>query len=467
MAFAEDAHAAVDALAAFQRSARAREGAVIRQPPLGELAAALGADRWIAEGGLEGAALAAFLDRYLAATTRLHHPEYMAHQVATPHPSGAIGALVDGFTNNAMAIYEMGPAAATLEFVLLRWMIGKAGWRAPPLPPAPSREGDAGGVLVHGGSLANLTALCAARARIDPECWSRGVQGDLVLLAPEACHYSIARAAGILGLGQRAVRELPADELGRVDPARLPAAIDAAAREGKRVLAVVANAAATAVGLYDPLRAIAGICRDRGVWLHVDGAHGASALLSPRLRARLDGLELADSLVWDAHKMLRAPTVCASVLVRDARALDGAFRQEASYLFHEKDQPGFDFMPRTVECTKAGLGLRLFLALAAGGEGEAARYVERQTELAVAAAARMRAERGVEVAVEPETNIVCFRVAGDDARQLEARRRLLEIGRHYISTTSWRGRRWLRIVLMNPDSELADVEELLEHLREV
>jgi L-2,4-diaminobutyrate decarboxylase len=468
MSFREDAHGAVDALAAFLDSSRAGEGRAIRQPPMRELAEELGVARLVSEGGLEGAALREFLARYLAATTRLHHPGCMAHQVAAPHPSGSIGSLVDGLTNNAMAIYEYGPAAATVEFVVLNWMLAKVGWTPAPVPPV-DRAADAphgGGVLVHGGSLANLTALLAARGRADPSAWTDGPSRDLVVVAPESCHYSLSRAVGVLGLGQRAFRAAPVDGDGRLVPDRLPAAVDALAREGKRVMAVVASACSTAAGLYDPLRETGAFCRERGLWLHVDGAHGASALLSPRLRRLLDGVELADSMVWDAHKMLRAPTVCAAVLVRDGRDLDRAFQQEASYLIHEKDQPGYDFLHRTVECTKAALGLRLFLALAAEGEAGAARFVERQTELARAAAAAMRAA-GLEVAAEPESNIVCFRAPGDDALQLAIRRRLLERGRHFVSTTAFKGRRWLRVALMNAATEPRHVEELVAEVRRI
>jgi L-2,4-diaminobutyrate decarboxylase len=197
----------------------------------------------------------------------------------------------------------------------------------------------------------------------------------------------------------------------------------------------------------------------------VDAAHGASALLSEQLRTHLDGLALADSVIWDAHKLLRTPTVCAAVLVRDHTHLDRAFQQEASYLFHDKDQPGFDSIHRTVECTKAGLGLKLFLVLAAEGEAALGRYVEQRAALARAAAERIRREPGFEVAVEPESNIVCFRVQGGDDLQLELRRRLLEAGRHYLTTTGFRGRRWLRITVMNPGTDLEDIERLLAELR--
>ncbi|MEJ2118284.1 MAG: pyridoxal-dependent decarboxylase, partial [Alphaproteobacteria bacterium] len=361
MSFRNDCDIAIESLETFTAEAADRRSAVIRQPPIAELAQQLKLDQLIADGGLYGGALRTFMTTYLSATTRLHHPAYMAHQVAIPHPLGAVAALVDAFTNNAMAIYEMGPAAATVEYAVINWMLGKAGWRPSPMPGSSAEDGDhGGGALTHGGSLANLTALAAARGRMAPDAWRKGNPGNLVIVAPKGSHYSVTRAAGILGLGQDAVKEAPTDADGRLNPGKLGDFITGLQRQNSVILAVVANACSTAVGLYDPLRDVAEVCGDRGVWLHVDGAHGASALVSERHRSLLDGVEMADSLVWDAHKMLRTPTLCAAVLVRDHRDLDNAFQEEASYLFHEKDQPGFDFIHRTVECTKAALGLKVF-----------------------------------------------------------------------------------------------------------
>src|SRR5690606_37004977 len=271
-----------------------------------------------------------------------------AHQTATPDFPAALADFVHGVINNPVNSDEMGAAAATVEFEVLRWMLEKVGFPA------------GGGVLTHGGSLANLTALLAARARAVPEAWDEGVPGDLVILASPSAHYSISRAASILGLGQRAVVPLETDELGRIDPSRLPDI------SGRRVMALVAAACSTGTGLYDDLRAIGEWCREHGVWFHVDGAHGASALLSDRHAHLLDGLGLADSVIWDAHKMLRTSALAAAVLVRREGDLDAAFKQEASYLFYG-DQ-GFDQIVRTVECTKAELGLKVFLNLAWRGE---------------------------------------------------------------------------------------------------
>jgi L-2,4-diaminobutyrate decarboxylase len=361
----------------------------------------------------------------------------------------------------------MGPPAAAIEFWVINWMISKIGWT-----PAPfAREGRAdapcaGGVLTHGGSLANLTALLAARGRMVPDVWEKGVPSDLALLAPPESHYSIARAAGILGMGHAAMYGLEVDGSGRIVPDRIPALLARVRAEGRRTMALVANACSTALGLYDPLSEIADACREAGVWMHVDGAHGASALLSGKHRHLLDGVQKADSMVWDAHKMMRTPTLCAAVLVRDSRTLDGAFEQEASYLFHAKEQPGVDFIHRTVECTKAGLGLRFFTVLAAMGEQGLADYVDRQVGLAREAHAWISGLPDFTCPAEPQSNIPCFRVQGDDGTQIAVRDALIADGSYHLSTAEIGGRRHLRASFMNPETSMEDVRRMIGRVRE-
>jgi L-2,4-diaminobutyrate decarboxylase len=325
-----------------------------------------------------------------------------------------------------------------------------------------------GGILTNGGSLANLTALIAARKRAVPDVWKEGNPPDLAILAPATSHYSVARAAGIMGIGHRAVYQLEVDERGMAIPDRLPSAYKRLENDGKRAVALVANGCSTAVGLYDPLQEMGEFCREKDLWMHVDGAHGASALLSDKYRGLMQGIELADSLTWDAHKLMRTPTLCAALLVRDHRTLDGAFEQEASYIFHEKEQPGFDSIHRTVECTKAGLGLRLFFVLAAMGERGLAEYVERQIELTAEVYEYLRSLPDFECPVEPQSNILCFRFkdgSGDDALQLSLRDKMTARGNFYVSTTSFNGVRYLRLVLINPETDLDDVKGLVEEIR--
>ena len=469
MSFLSDTQTVIKALKEYYDESVSEKKPVIVQPSLKNIIDNLDLTSYVKEGGLTQGRLSEFMEKYLSSATRLHHPTYMAHQVAAPHYAGAIGSLIDGFTNNAMAIYEMGPSAAAIEYFIINWLLEKVGWPPSPIAaPNDNKNTDfAGGVLVHGGSLANLTALIAARNRTAPDVWKKGTPTDLALLAPQGAHYSIARASGILGIGQDAICYLDVDERGAIIPDRLPDAYEKLRNDGKRALALIANACSTAVGIYDPLQEIGDFCRAHDIWFHVDGAHGASALLSEKYRHRLIGVEKADSIIWDAHKLMRTPTLCAALLVRDHRTIDHAFQQEASYLFHEKEQPGFDFMHRTVECTKAGLGLKLFMVLAALGEQGLAEHIERQMELAVEAFEYIHPLTEFECPVRPQSNILCFRIEGSDHLQLLIRNRLIADGEFYISTTSFNGIRFLRLALMNPNTKLEHIKKLVQRVKEI
>ncbi|MDF5751433.1 pyridoxal-dependent decarboxylase [Spongiactinospora sp. TRM90649] len=447
--FAGAAHHTVDTLAAYVEESQAGLPPVLSSRPPVELAVRLGLDRWIREGGMTRDTYRDFLDAYLAEGTRLHHPAYLGHQVAAPFFPAALGDFVHGATNNPMAVYEMGASAATVEFAVIRWMLERVGL-----------ADGGGGVLTHGGSLANLTALLAARAAAAPQAWVSGAPGDLALLAPPSAHYSLTRAAAILGLGEDAVVPLETDPLGRILPDRLPAALDRARAAGRRPMALAAGACATATGLYDDLRAVGAFCREHGIWFHVDGAHGASALLSPAHRALLDGIGTADSIIWDAHKMLGTSSLAAAVLVRREADLDRAFHQEASYLFY--GDRGFDTIGRTVECSKSELGLKIFLNLAWHGErglGEhvAARYAtaHRLWELA--------AERpGFTCPYEPESNILCFRYGGPDTDQTAIRGRLMDAGTFHLTSVEIGGVRHLRATVMSPATDDKTLAALLD-----
>jgi hypothetical protein len=172
-------------------------------------------------------------------SNRLHHPAYIGHQVAVPMAGAAIADLVNGSTNNSMPVYEMGPAGSAVERKLIDWALSKVGWQA---------EGS--GVMTHGGSMSNLTCLLAARAAALPEAWERGVPPGCCILVPESSHYSNGKAAAIMGLGMAGAIKIPVDAQFRVPLPSLAKTYEEAVRSGRKVLAVVANACATATGSY-------------------------------------------------------------------------------------------------------------------------------------------------------------------------------------------------------------------------
>lgn len=163
--------------------------------------------------------------------------------------------------------------------------------------------------------------------------------------------------------------------------------------------------------------------------------------------------------------MMRTGPLCTAVLFRDERAINAAFEQEASYLFHDKALPGFDFLHRTVECTKAALGLRWYLALAWEGEQAVIDYIESRVALTRAAWTRLQANPDFDTALEPEANILCFRPKTARGQELQLRDELINEGEYHLSTTTFGGERWLRIVIMSPATTLQSIEGLIARLR--
>ena len=426
-------------------------------PPLPELIDRLDLRSLVRAGGLDAERFEPWLAEVLAHSVRLHHPAQIAHQVGSPDVPSAIADLIHGAINQPMSIYEMGPAAHAMERVVVEWMTEKLGWP----------EGS-GGVLTHGGSLANFTVLLAARAAAAPDAWVDGVDGTLAVLAPTSTHYSVRRSVAMLGLGERAVVDLEVDAEERIVPGALSGALERCRAAGRRPMALVAASCATSTGLHDDLEAIGAFCREHGIWFHVDAAHGAPALLSPAHRELLRGIEHADSAIWDAHKMMRTPALAAAVLLREGWRLEAAFKQKAAYLIYEdSEDAGPSLLERQVECTKAPMGMRIFMNLAFRGEDGIGAYVADRYDRTLRFWELIEARPGFECLGRPESNILCFRYGRDAELQVRLRERLLAEKRFHLSSTVVNGERWLRMTVIAPATDERTIEELLDAIEEV
>lgn len=469
--FKELAQIVLDELFTYIESSQRAEGKVLNQEDPKLVADQLELSKLIKEGSINQENIQQLLRSYLHHTQHMHHPHYIGHQVAVPHLASGFADMIHGVVNNPMAIYEMGPAAATMEKVVINWMLEKIGWfKAETLHESDDRKIIGGGVLTHGGSLANLTALLAARAHISPDTWEKGVHEDLYVLLPETSHYSLSRSASIMGLGSDKIIPIEVDQKEQVIPDKLRQLLHKMAGENKKVMAVVANACATGSGLYDPIDEMGDICQEFQTWFHIDGAHGAGALLSDQYRHLMKGADKADSMIWDAHKMLRTSALSAAVLLKDHRKLDATFHQKGSYLIFDKEQLGYDFMNNTVECTKAALGSKLFWALAAEGEKGITEYIENQYERTKIFHQFIHNQDDFECPYSPESNILCFKYTGLDSSdefQLKLRNEVVKEGNFYITSTLFNGRRHLRLTVMNPDTDITHIEHLMHSIRKL
>jgi L-2,4-diaminobutyrate decarboxylase len=402
----------------------------------------------------------------------LHDPRYIGHQVPAPVPLAGLFDALGSVTNQAMAVYDIGPWATAAERAMVELLGRQIGWR----------PGEFAGLATHGGSLANLTALLTARNVALGDCWQEGAHRNgppAVVVTHADAHYSVSRAVGILGLGTNQVVRVGLDSRRRMDPQRLSETLGDLRAKGHPIVAVVSCACSTPIGAFDPLDEVAEVCRRHGVWLHVDAAHGAAACLSPRYRHLMAGLDRADSLVWDAHKMLFVPALCAFVFYRNRAHQFEAFRQNAPYLF-DPAAPGmaeFDSALKTVECTKRAAAFGLWGVWAMFGPQLFADLVDVTFDMGRAFYEKLAAAADFEPLHEPECNIVVFRHVPEALRhapeevlgrfQLELRRRLIESGKFYIVSTKLDGRGALRVTIINPLTTPEHLDLLLATIREL
>ncbi len=407
--------------------------------------------------------LEALLNKFIAESNHLHSPNYAGHQVSVALPTAAIAEFVYSFLNNPSTIYEMSPASYGIEQAIVCWMAEKL---------YIDRQ-TAGAVLTSGGSLGNLTALLAARQVKAPyDVWNEGVTDNLVIIVSDQNHYSISRAAHIMGLGNKSIYTVKSDEQFRMSVEDLKSVYQQTQNDGKTVIAVCASACSTATGTYDPINPIADFCEANNLWLHIDGAHGASVALSEKYKHLIQGINRADSVVWDAHKMMAIPSLITAVIYKKRPESYAAFSQQASYLLNENSIER-DTCNRTIECTKPSMAIKLYLSLAIHGEEFFADYIDHTYDLAKEFAALIKSQKDFELAVEPQSNIVCFRylkanLCDEDLNilQTKIREKIIKSGKFYLVQTKLQGKAYLRVSLMNPLTTIDNLVALLELIRE-
>ena len=425
-------------------------------------AAAARFDEPMPEHGTDLASIMARVERDIVAdANRLGHPMYMGHQVSFPLSTAVWTDVIISTLNQSLAVEEMSPTLTPLEHRVIGWMCEAVGF------PAGS-----GGTLTSGGTEATFTALLAARARALPDSWMNGVSEPRpVVLCGEHTHYAVTRAVAELGLGMRSAIAVPSRDY-RMDVDALDRELRQMMDRGVTVMAVVATAGHTATGAFDDLDTIGQLCESLGVWLHVDGAHGATAVLSERHRHRVRGIERAHSIAWDPHKMMLLPLPAGMLLVRSERALQAAFAQRAPYLFHGTDDSARirDQGVRSFQCSRRADVLKLWVVLQRLGRRGIADLHDHLCDLAIRVRDELAVHPEFEILHEPDSNILCFRYRGDrpaddpslDDLNREIRERYNRSGVGWITSTLLDGRRVLRVTMMNPRSTQAHIRAMVE-----
>ena len=391
----------------------------------------------------------------------LHHPQFMGHQVAPPLPLAALTGLLTGLLNQGQAVYEMGMTANSLERTVTQWLAQKM-----------QLGHEASGLLTSGGTLANLTALLTARAVCAPnDVWEQGTTSRLAIMVSEEAHYCVDRAARIMGLGTVGIIKIPTNDRFQMRTELLEPYLEQAQKQNLTVFAVVGSCCSTSTGSYDDLTAIADFCRKHNLWFHADGAHGGAVVLSDAYRPLVRGIDRADSVVVDFHKMMIPALVTAVLYRRDADSYQ-TFHQKAQYLWADANaKDWFNSGKRAFECTKLMMSAKVYTIVRTYGEGIFAANVETLYKLAKRFAEQVRADPDFELALEPEANIVCFRYVSTsqtlgqfDELNTKIRVQTVTQGTYYIVQTTLRGTVYLRVSLMNPLTTEAHLAGLLTYL---
>lgn len=367
------------------------------------------------------------------------------------HSKATLGDLLAVILNNSMYTYKVAGPMVGVEKEVLRRSAALLGYPE-----------TADGTIAPGGSMTNFMALLMARDAYNRKIPQEGLRSDKMLLyTSEDCHYSIAKNAAFAGLGRKAVRYVPTDPQGRMQPDALRSILQADLAQGYEPFMINATAGTTVMGAFDPLPELADIAEEFQLWLHVDGAYCGSVIFSERYRSLVKGAERADSFSYNAHKMLAVPLSCSLILVREPQFLQHSFSKEADYLY-QTDDDDYNLGKTSLQCGRRNDALKFWtLWKAIGREGLGA-LVDRQFALAERARAYVEQHPDYELYSYPDSIGVCFNYQDWPAEELCTA--LYEKGELMVGYGQFADQRFVRLVTVNSLLEEEDIDRFFADL---
>ena len=376
----------------------------------------------------------------------------------TPTYMGFLAEALVAALNPQLATLARSQLASKIEVETVRWIGERVGWPA----------GTCNGTFTSGGNEANFSGIALAMAAHFPEAVEDGViaiGAQPVLYASAESHHSLDKSAGLLGIGRKALRRVAVNEHLQLDPERLAKSIEDDLAAGKKPFCVVATAGTTSSGAVDDIPALAKLCRKYDLWLHVDGAYGASAVFSDRHRGLVNGIELSDSITIDPHKWLAMPYAAGVILTRHPNTLQQAFAIAAAYMPKAAGATLPDNARISTQWTRRMNALKLWLTLRVHGRQAYEELIDRQVRLSRQFADWVENSEDFELTTKPVLPIVNFRLKGVEHSQAPALHSALidEVtrdGRRYISETIVNGRSVLRMMVISYLSGEKQLEQL-------
>lgn len=400
------------------------------------------------------------LDLFITNSVKTNRPEFMNPLWGGLSLPAFAGEVIAALTNNSMYTYELSPIATVIEQTIVKRMCQMVGYP------------DGFGTFTTGGSNGNMLGMLCAREELISGSTKRGFDGrSTVIFVSAEAHYSVLMAANVIGIGHQNIIKVQCDEDGRMRPDRLEEEIAFSRQEGMRPLCIVATAATTVRGAYDDIDALADIAHREGLWLHVDAAWGGTCLFSTEHARLMDGVDKADSVCWDAHKMMSVPLICSAFLIKDPSVLRRLcdHTNVAHYLFHS-DSELDDLGRYSLQCARRNDALKLWLDWRARGDAGWAKMVDTRMDEAAYLQQNIEAHPSLEMMSSRMWTNVCFRYTssakGLDLNELntEIRNRMIQEGSFMVSRSNIGDDVILRMVVVNQNLNRETLDRFLERV---
>ncbi|WP_143436028.1 pyridoxal phosphate-dependent decarboxylase family protein [Intestinibacillus massiliensis] len=402
----------------------------------------------------EKTSLPELLEKVIAHSINFHSKGYVGHQVAVTLPLTFLTSAICAYLNNCTTVYELGMAGNAMEKVVVNHLAEKFGY-----------DQKSTGFVVSGGSMGNLTALVTARTSlgIREEDYSK-----LAIMVSAEAHYSVERAAKIMGIHSENILKIPVNEHFSIRTDLLEDAYQNAVSQQKIVFCIIGCACTTSVGAHDDLNAIADFAQMHQIWFHVDGAHGGAAIFSEKYKHLLNGVHRSDSLIVDFHKMMMAPPLSTAILYNAGERKIREFSPKATYLWQDQlSEEWWNSAKHTLECTKPITILHTYAIMRLYGDEIYRQNVDTLYDLGSQFAKMIERRSDMELALEPSCNIVCFRYIPNNNRNAdEVNKRILheltKEGTYYVVGTTIKDCFYLRTTFMNPYTDTLCLSHLLD-----
>ncbi|KAM7420139.1 hypothetical protein PAMA_014718 [Pampus argenteus] len=407
-------------------------------------------------------------------SVKTSHPRFFNQLYAGMEPYSMVASFITEAIKTSIYTYEVAPVFTLMEDAVLRKMMEMIGWE---------EGGD--GIFNPGGSMSNMYAVNLARYHHCPDIKELGLSAAprLVIFTSQECHYSISKAAALLGIGTKNVYVVPSDERGKMMPSALEELIETAKSEGAVPFMVNATAGTTVLGAFDPIEEIADVCEKHNLWLHVDACWGGAALMSKKHKHLLKGIHRANSVAWNPHKMLMACLQCSAFLVRDKTSLlQRCHSAQASYLFQQDKfyDVSYDTGDKSVQCSRKPDAFKFWLMWKALGAKELEQRVNRALSMARYLAQKIEKREGFRLLMEPEYANICFWYIPPSLRNLPdspelwkklhlvapvVKERMMKKGSMMISYQTHKDKaNFFRMVVISPQVSEEDMDFVLDEI---